>query len=124
MFKRKKFIFAFLILCSFLFLHGESCVRNYMYGEQFKDYFLDGFQIYTVLTKGLEACFQKCLRHGLCESINFENSKEPLSMCDLNSQRPSKSHQLIYRPGYVFVKAEKQVSYKSGFFNSLSRNGF
>ena len=66
---------------------------------------LEGFQIETLLTGGIAACFQRCLRNFQCESVNYDNSERPLGTCELNEKKPSELHQLIYRPGYIFVQA-------------------
>lgn len=94
---RKDTIFmSFLILCLPLFSDG-NCFRDHMYGKQTKDYRLEGFQIQTLLARGILTCFQSCLKHGVCE---------------LNSKSLSGSEQLIYRQGNIFVQsvAIKRVS--------------
>lgn len=106
---RKDTIFmSFLILCLPLFSDG-NCFRDHMYGKQTKDYRLEGFQIQTLLARGILTCFQSCLKHEKCESINFDNYS---GVCELNSKSLSGSEQLIYRQGNIFVQsvAIKRVS--------------
>ena len=96
-----------ILLCSLPFSH-ENCLNQnyiYMYGEEIKDYILHGCQIETVFTEGILACYQRCLRHVKCNSINFDTgSQKPFGKCELNGRKSSESHQLIYRPGYIFVQ--------------------
>ncbi|CAH3167352.1 unnamed protein product [Porites lobata] len=73
-----------------------------MYGKQTKDYRLEGFQIQTLLARGILTCFQSCLKHEKCESINFDNYS---GVCELNSKSLSGSEQLIYRQGNIFVQS-------------------
>ena len=106
---RKDTIFmSFLILCLPLLSDG-NCFRDHMYGKQTKDYRLEGFQIQTLLARGILTCFQSCLKHEKCESINFDNYS---GVCELNSKSLSGSEQLIYRQGNIFVQsvAIKRVS--------------
>ncbi|CAH3017833.1 unnamed protein product [Porites evermanni] len=72
-----------------------------MYGKQTKYYRLEGFQIQTLLARGILTCFQSCLKHEKCESINFDNYS---GVCELNSKSLSGSEQLIYRQGNIFVQ--------------------
>lgn len=61
-----------------------------LYVRSSEDYRLDGFQILSLFSVGLKACFQRCLRNIKCELINFDNSENPpeskskIGTCELN----------------------------------------
>ena len=99
---KAKFVLILLLMLPF---SHENSFENSMYGNYTENYVLEGFQIETLLTGGIAACFQRCLRNFQCGSVNYDNSERPLGTCELNEKKPSEIHQLIYRPGYTFVQA-------------------
>ena len=106
---KAKFVLILLLMLPF---SHENSFENSMFGNYTENYVLEGFQIETLLTGGIAACFQRCLRNFQCESVNYDNSERPLGTCELNGKKPSELHHLIYRPGYTFVQAvaKKPVS--------------
>ncbi|XP_028411601.1 A disintegrin and metalloproteinase with thrombospondin motifs 9-like [Dendronephthya gigantea] len=87
----------------------KECARKGIFKKKQKDSSLQSHVIKTIEVNHLAMCTIACLDHAQCKSYNFQETENPLKLCELSSStKDSSSSDVISRPGYSYYDAQDE----------------